>query len=174
MGPCLDPRHSAHRPRAPLSVGPCPFKLMPDIAVEFLGATLSDLIYNNNLMFTLGSCKQVHNLFTIWQNYWESRYNLTSLDSFCANSCVCGQSLSRVWLFVTPWTVVRQAPLSMGFSRQEHSSGLPRPPRGICPRLCVSCLGRWILYHSRHLGTPHSCLYAQFSSSLSVSLWPLF
>ena len=29
---------------------------------------------------------------------------------------------------VTPWTVARQAPLSMGFSRQEYWSGLPCPP----------------------------------------------
>ena len=29
---------------------------------------------------------------------------------------------------VTPWTVAHQAPLSMGFSRQEHWSGLPFPP----------------------------------------------
>ena len=36
---------------------------------------------------------------------------------------VC-QSLSRVRLLVTPWTVTRQAPLSMGFSRQEYWSGL--------------------------------------------------
>ena len=34
-------------------------------------------------------------------------------------------SLSRVQLFVTPWTVARQAPLSMGFSRQEYWRGLP-------------------------------------------------
>ena len=33
--------------------------------------------------------------------------------------------LSRVRLFATPWTVARQAPLSMGFSRQECWSGLP-------------------------------------------------
>ena len=32
--------------------------------------------------------------------------------------------------FVTPWTVARQAPLSMGFSRQEYWSGLPFPPPG--------------------------------------------
>ena len=35
---------------------------------------------------------------------------------------------SHVWLFVTPWTVARQAPLSMGFSRKEYWSGLPCPP----------------------------------------------
>ena len=32
-----------------------------------------------------------------------------------------------VWLFVTPWTVACQAPLSMEFSRQEYWSGLPLP-----------------------------------------------
>ena len=38
------------------------------------------------------------------------------------------QSLSHVWLFVTPWTLAHQAPLSMGFSRQEYWSWLPCPP----------------------------------------------
>ena len=37
---------------------------------------------------------------------------------------------SCVWLFVTPWTVAHQAPLSMGFSRQEYRSGLPCPYPG--------------------------------------------
>ena len=37
------------------------------------------------------------------------------------------KSLSRVQLFATPWTVAYQAPLSMGFSRQESWSGLPFP-----------------------------------------------
>ena len=35
--------------------------------------------------------------------------------------------LSLVWLFMTPWTAAYQAPLSMGFSRQEYWSGLPLP-----------------------------------------------
>ena len=43
------------------------------------------------------------------------------------------RSLSHVWLFATPWTVGRQAPLSMGFSRQEYWSGLPCPPPGDLP-----------------------------------------
>ena len=38
--------------------------------------------------------------------------------------------LSHVQLFETPWTVAHQAPLSMGFSRQESWSGLPCPPSG--------------------------------------------
>ena len=40
---------------------------------------------------------------------------------------------SRVWLFVISWTVAHQAPLSMGFSRQEHWSRLPFPSPGIFP-----------------------------------------
>ena len=43
---------------------------------------------------------------------------------------MCVQSLSRVRLFVTPWTVARQAPLSMRFPRQEYWSGLPLLPPG--------------------------------------------
>ena len=40
---------------------------------------------------------------------------------------------SRLKLLVTPGTVARQAPLSMGFSRQEYWSGLPCPPPGDLP-----------------------------------------
>ena len=40
---------------------------------------------------------------------------------------------SHVWLFVTSWTVPRQASLSMGFSRQGYWSGLPCPPPGDLP-----------------------------------------
>ena len=40
-------------------------------------------------------------------------------------------SLSRVWLFATPWTVAYQVPQSMGFlPRQEYWSGLPFPSPG--------------------------------------------
>ena len=41
--------------------------------------------------------------------------------------------LSPVWLFATQWTVAHQAPLSVGFSRQEYWSGLPHPPPGDLP-----------------------------------------
>ena len=43
------------------------------------------------------------------------------------------KSLNRVQLFATPWTVAYQAPLSMGFSRQEYWSGLPFPSPGDLP-----------------------------------------
>ena len=48
-------------------------------------------------------------------------------------SIVIVKSLSRVRLFATPWTVAHQAPLSMGFSRQEYWSGLPFPSLGDLP-----------------------------------------
>ena len=43
---------------------------------------------------------------------------------------VCAQSLSHVLSFVTQWTIARQAPLSVGFPKQEYWSGLPFPPPG--------------------------------------------
>ena len=52
-------------------------------------------------------------------------------------------SVSQVRLFVTPWTVAPQTPLSMGFSRQECQSGLPFPPPGSSPPMdltWVSCI----------------------------------
>ena len=51
-------------------------------------------------------------------------------------TAVCGHvlnSFSHIRLFVTLWVVARQAPLSMGFSRQDYWSGLLRPPPGDLP-----------------------------------------
>ena len=52
---------------------------------------------------------------------------------------------------VTPWTIAHQAPLSMGFPRQEDCSGLPFPSPGDLPdpgiESAVSCTGRQIPYH---------------------------
>ena len=55
---------------------------------------------------------------------WEIRIIVYTL-------CTCVLSLVR--LFVTPWIVARQAPLSKGFSRQEYWSGLPFPPPSDLP-----------------------------------------
>ena len=57
--------------------------------------------------------------------------------AFCCLSscpCVCLSVPSRSVVsssFSTPRTVAHQAPLSLGFSRQEHWSGLPCPPPGV-------------------------------------------
>ena len=50
---------------------------------------------------------------------------------------MCAQLLSHVQLFATPWTVAHQAPLSMGFPRQEYWSGLPFPSIGDLPDLGI-------------------------------------
>ena len=60
---------------------------------------------------------------------WVGQYDWRTLSSHaCMWSC-----FSHVWLFLTPWTVSCQAPLSLGFSRQEYWSGLPCPPPGDLP-----------------------------------------
>ena len=74
---------------------------------------------------------------------------------------MCSAVLSRGQLFATPWTVDDQAPLSMGFSRQEYLPGVGRllllqgifPIHGLNLCLSVSCIGRWVLYYLCHLGT---------------------
>ena len=64
-----------------------------------------------------------------------------SLSDFEAiYSLVRAKSLSCVWLCVTPWTVARQGPLSMGFSRQQYWSGLPSPSPEGSSQLSLSCL----------------------------------
>ena len=47
---------------------------------------------------------------------------------------------SHFLFFETLWTVARQAPLSMGFSRQEYWSGVPCPPPGDLPDLGIEPL----------------------------------
>ena len=65
---------------------------------------------------------------------------LSIFSSTCPGARLHAPSLSRVQLFATPWTVARQASLSMGFPRQEYWIGVPFPsPRdppdpGIGPR----------------------------------------
>ena len=54
----------------------------------------------------------------------------TTITQLAPTALCCAWSLTRVPLFVTPWTVACQAPLSMGFSRQVYWSGLPCPPPG--------------------------------------------
>ena len=63
----------------------------------------------------------------VWERRWGGGQHLTLMFAMCA------QPPSRVQLFSTLWTIAPQAPLSMGFSRQEYWSGLPFPPPGELP-----------------------------------------
>ena len=62
-----------------------------------------------------------------------SNYCTIALISYASKVKVKVKSLSRVRLFVIPWTVAHQAPPSTGFSRQEYWSGLPFPYPGDLP-----------------------------------------
>ena len=67
-------------------------------------------------------CINIQRLVYLFNSWW-------TVASFALCACL----LSHVQLFSTPWTVARQAPLSLGFSRQAYWSGLPRPPPGDLP-----------------------------------------
>ena len=84
-------------------------------------------------------------------------YPLFSFLFFHMNVCACVPScFSRIWLFVTLWTVAYQASRSTGFSRQEYRSGLPCPPPGDLLDPWLLCLldCKRILYPLRHQGSP--------------------
>ena len=96
--------------------------------------------------------------------YMYNQYNVWDLIYIYLYICVylSAQSLSRVRLFATPWTVAHQAPpLSMGFSRQEYWSGLSFPSPGDLPHQGSNSsllrLPPWqqaFFYHWRQLGSP--------------------
>ena len=67
-----------------------------------------------------------------WHHHFSSLLPHPKIGRFFPDSLFLfeAKSLSRVRLFASPWTVAPQAPLSMGFSRQEYWSGLPFPSPG--------------------------------------------
>ena len=71
-------------------------------------------------------------LIAMWESIWEI-WITERLLSFLIRDNNVKVKASRVWFFVTPRTVARQAPLSMEFSRPEYWSGQPFPSPGIFP-----------------------------------------
>ena len=61
----------------------------------------------------------------LWYHLHVDSLNTKLIDT--EDVCLHAKSFSRVQLSATPWTVAHQAPLPMGFSRQEYWSGLPCP-----------------------------------------------
>ena len=90
--------------------------------------------------------------------------------SACMHVCV----FSRVWLFAVLWTVAHQAPLSMGFSRQEYRSASSYtspgdlPNQGLNPGLQHH---RQILYQLSHRRSPRILEWVAYAFS-SGSFWP--
>ena len=70
-------------------------------------------------------------LWWIHVDIWQNQYNIVKLKNKLKKKRVKVKSLSRVWLLATSWTAAYQAPLSMGFSRQEYWSGVPLPSPNI-------------------------------------------
>ena len=99
--------------------------------------------------------------------------------------CYVLSHFSGSGLLVTLWTMSLQAPLSMGFSRQEYWSKLPfhspgdLPNTGIKPASHVSCIGRWVLYHKHcnfnlnkaKISPKHSCILGLSNRKISGGLW---
>ena len=78
-------------------------------------------------------------MFYLWATrealacYRKSKINQRQGGNICKiHECEC-ISHSVVWLFVTPWTIAHQAPLSMELSRQEYWSRVPFPSPGDLP-----------------------------------------
>ena len=72
--------------------------------------------------------------------------------------CMCAWSFSCIHLFGILWTVARQAPLSMGLSRQEYWSGLPFPSPGHLPDTGIKPGTPWlrvVSLPSEPPGKPH-------------------
>ena len=90
--------------------------------------------------------------------------------------CVCAKLLQLCRLCATLWTVARQSPLSMGFSKQEHWIGLLCPPPGNLPDsglkstslLSPALAGR--VSTARATWEGHLPLYSLLFSLLMVSL----
>ena len=90
---------------------------------------------------------------------------------FLRGSLSSVQSLSHVWLLATPWTAAYRAPPSMGFSRQEHWSGLPLPSP-LCPRAWRnSCsLSQWCYLTIASSAAPFSFCLPSFLASGSFPI----
>ena len=68
-----------------------------------------------------------------WQWCWHGGSLSASWAYLVSVACCVLSRLSHVRFFVTLWTIAHQAPLSMGFPRQEYWSGLPFPSPGDLP-----------------------------------------
>ena len=71
-----------------------------------------------------------YSVYVCWECLW---MRLTSECRWDSSNPLKPCRHAQLSLFVTLWTVAHQAPLSMGFSKQEYWSGLPCPPPGDLP-----------------------------------------
>ena len=79
-----------------------------------------------------------NDVLAIYMSFQRNFNEVSKLIQRCESESVSRSVMSE--LFVTPWTVAHQVPLSKGFSRQEYWSGLPCPPPGDLPNLQANFL----------------------------------
>ena len=90
-----------------------------DLTFQFLWNITSHVTSTTGFVFALAS-------FLLLSNSILGTYSCVCVCvCVCVSVCVCVCVLGHVWLFATPWTIARQSPLSMEFSRQEYWNGLP-------------------------------------------------
>ena len=113
-------------------------KVMLFLFLSFWPVTTFSLLEH----FEISLCL-VHSAFTLLPSIWipfhsfllSFKWEISVLQCWCVNSlsmCVLSH-FSCIWLFVIPWAVAHQVPLSIGFSIQEYWSALPCPPPGDLP-----------------------------------------
>ena len=79
------------------------------------------------LQIMLSRSQGIHSLcfFTLWPHH--AACGILAPSAWVLSRCPC------VWPCVTPWAIAHQDPLSVGFSRHQHWSGMPWPPPGSLP-----------------------------------------
>ena len=102
--------------------------------------------------------------------FWKLFSWIQSLHFLYAFLCLQGKKvkfLSLVWLFATTWTVACQAPLSMGFFRQEYWSGLSFPSPGDLPDLGIESRSPAFQADSTAWGIREAFVCKEYKSILS-------
>ena len=140
--------------------------ILPQIKLNSQLSNCASFLVNTLYRRWLINWTTLNFITTFSQNTSQILKLIPKLDYIC-NTCnwqVCAFILNRfshVRFFVTLWTISHKAPLSMEFSRQEYWSGLPFPPARESSRsrywtriFYASCIGRRVLYHQCHQGSP--------------------
>ena len=112
------------------------YTLLQFSSVQFICSAVSDSVWPQRWQPTRLPCP------------WNSPGKNAGVGCHCPFQCMKMKvkSLSDVRLLATPWTAAYQAPLSMGFSRQEYWSGVPLPsPSGHQKAVGLTWWGRQIL-----------------------------
>ena len=100
-------------------------------------------------------------------DFWRLQFSEMNINVVSMWTCLVIQLSSTL---CNPWITARQAPLSMGFSRQEYWSGLPCPSPGDLPNQGIKPRSpelQRILYHLSYQGRPTVSMWSESCSVMS-------